>query len=87
MNRADFRRIARYRSREAGVLLSVRCYSGSYYLSGYVIECALKACIAKQTRRYDYPPSPGDVRDYYSHDLTRLFKVSGLEPDFQQACK
>jgi hypothetical protein len=87
MNRADFRRIARSRLREAGVLLKARCYSGGYYLSGYVIECALKACIAKQTKRYDFPSSPEDARNYYNHDLTRLLKASGLEPDFKQACK
>src|SRR5438094_3909647 len=28
---------------------------GAFYLGGLAIECALKACIAKKTKRYDFP--------------------------------
>lgn len=51
MKRSDLQKLARIRLKEAKVLLDNRQYSGAYYLSGYVIECALKACIAKQTRK------------------------------------
>ena len=27
----------------------------AYYLCGYAVDGRLKACIAKQTRRYDFP--------------------------------
>lgn len=30
-------------------------YDGAYYLSGYAVEWALKACIAKNVKRYDFP--------------------------------
>src|SRR5919106_3680906 len=29
--------------------------SGAYYLAGYAVECGLKACIAKQVRRHEFP--------------------------------
>lgn len=78
MNRADLRTMAEVRIREARVLLSRRCYDGAYYLTGYAVECALKACIAKKTKRYDFPEKR-IVNDSYTHDLPQLIKVSGLQ--------
>ncbi len=50
MNRSDFQRLTRLRLDEAKVLLANERYQGAYYLIGYAVECALKACIAKQTK-------------------------------------
>jgi hypothetical protein len=47
MNRNEFQRIARARVADARVLLGAKRYSGAYYLCGYAIECALKACIGQ----------------------------------------
>ena len=60
------------------MLLKNRQYSGAYYLSGYVIECALKACIAKQTKKFEFPDKK-TVMDSYTHDLEKLVKVAKLE--------
>ena len=49
MNRGEFQEIANIRLRDAKVLLDNECFDGAYYLAGYVIECALKAWIAKNT--------------------------------------
>ena len=43
------------RVKEAAVLLQNGCPEGAYYLAGYAVECALKACVAKQTREHDFP--------------------------------
>lgn len=82
MNRFDFQRLAKLRIKEAGVLLEKNCYEGAYYLAGYAVECALKACIAKQTQRYEFPDKKR-IDDSYTHDLTRLVKVAGLEEPLQ----
>jgi HEPN domain-containing protein len=82
VNRAEFQKLADLRAREAGVLLAARCYDGAYYLGGYAVECALKACIAKLTRRYDFPPPRVRVEGYYTHDLERLMRNAELEEDF-----
>lgn len=60
------------------MLLKNQQYSGAYYLSGYVIECALKACIAKQTQQFDFPDKK-NVLDSYTHDLEKLVRVAKLE--------
>lgn len=78
MNRADLQSIAKLRVKEARVLLDNRCYEGAYYLLGYAVECALKACIAKQTKRYDFPDRKL-VQDSYVHDLEKLLNISGLK--------
>lgn len=52
MNRKDLKLVAEVRLREAEALLNKRYYDGAYYLTGYAVECALKSCIAKKTKRY-----------------------------------
>jgi HEPN domain-containing protein len=78
MNRIDLQRLARLRVREARALLNAGHSPGAYYLAGYAIECALKACIAKSVKRYEFPDRR-TVSESYTHDLTRLMKVAGLE--------
>ncbi|MGE3267766.1 MAG: HEPN domain-containing protein [Chloroflexota bacterium] len=71
MNRRDFRRLAEMRLADAQVLLANRRYAAAYYLAGYAVECGLKACIARQYGRYEFPPKnvPGTL---YIHDLGKL---------------
>lgn len=72
MDRGEFQEIALTRLQEAKVLLENECYDGAYYLFGYVIECALKACIAKKTREYEFPPNVKTVQKLYTHNLQSL---------------
>lgn len=83
MNRNDFKEISQIRLRETKVLLDNDCYDGAYYLAGYAVECALKACITKQINRYDFPDRKF-VNAIYTHSLSELMKLAGLESDFQQ---
>lgn len=59
-------------------MLNHRKYQGAYYLSGYSIECALKACIAKKTKRYEFPDKR-EVEACYTHKLSNLLKIAELE--------
>lgn len=77
--RSDFQRLAELRAEEAGVLVRGRKQQGAYYLSGYAVECALKACIAKQTKKNEFPPDRRYVGKIYTHDLNELLKEAGLE--------
>jgi len=59
---------------------------GAYYLTGYAVECAFEACIAKTTRRYDFP----DKRkvDSHSNNLRDLVRIAGLnEAHAERAAK
>jgi len=82
LNRQDLQNLALTRLEEVEVLLNNHKYSGAYYLSGYVIECALKACIAKQTQEFDFPDKK-TVMDSYTHDLENLVKVAKLDKELK----
>ena len=84
MNRRDFQALATLRVKEAKVLLDNQCFEGAYYLVGYAIECALKACIAKRTNRFDFPPEPSTVRDIYTHKPELLLNATGLRVEHQR---
>ena len=83
MNRNHFQRLACLRITEANILLSNNCYDGAYYLAGYAVECALKACIAKMTREYDFPDKKLALESY-THDLGKLARLAGLEPELEE---
>jgi hypothetical protein len=83
VNRSEFQELSRIRLGDAKALLDSPRYDGAYYLAGYDIECALKACIAKLTRRYDFPPR--SVSDIYSHDPSKLVKAAALDKELEEA--
>lgn len=74
----DFRVVANRRLREARILQRAGEYSGSYYLAGYSVECALKACILKTMKKY-HMPDKKIVADSHTHNLEQLVKLAGLE--------
>ena len=81
MNRKLFQTVSALRVQEADVLLKAGQYEGAYYLIGYAIECALKACVAKQVKQYDFPDKK-IANEAFTHDLEKLMKVAGLAPEF-----
>jgi len=48
-----------------------RLTDGAYYLAGYAVECALKACIAKKTQRHEFPDKRR-VDASHTHNLIQL---------------
>lgn len=86
MNRQDLINLSRLRARDAKVLLDAGNFAGSYYLMGYAIECAVKAAIAKQTKRYDFP-NKKQANDSFVHDLKSLMQTAGLWTTFEAARK
>ena len=78
MDRKTLQELSKVRLKEAKALLAVGLPDGAYYLTGYAVECALKACIAKGTRRYEFPDR-NKVESSYSHKLGDLVRVAGLE--------
>ncbi len=85
--RQDFQRLTNLRAGEAATLARTRHDHGAYYLAGFAIECALKACIAKKTRRHNFPLDVKQAGKVYSHDLTELLKLAGLDTQLDQDMK
>ena len=55
MDRTQFQQLAELRREDAETLLAASRWGAAYYLLGYSIECALKACVAKQFRLHEVP--------------------------------
>lgn len=76
LNRDTLRTLAGSRLEESRVLLENKLWTGSYYLAGLAVECALKACLASAVKEYDFPDKQF-VNAMYVHSLENLFKLNG----------
>jgi HEPN domain-containing protein len=84
MDRKDLRALSRVRLSEARALLKAGLPDGAYYLAGYAVECGLKACIAKETQRYEFPEKKRADASY-THSLKELVRVAELRDGLQAA--
>ena len=66
------------RLRDAEVLYAAGRYDACAYMSGYVLEAALKARIVRLLRLTEYPEKDNTFR---VHDLARLSMLGGLDRD------
>lgn len=58
-------------------------WSSSYYLSGYALELALKACIADLVQAATIPDK-AFINAIYTHDLAALVSIAGLKAAFEK---
>ena len=82
MNRVDFQNLAAERLSDARALFAADRFNCAYYVAGYAVECALKACIAHRTREDDFPPR--ETRKIWTHDLEDLLDSAGLKAEFSE---
>jgi hypothetical protein len=66
------------------MLLQGAQWSGAYYLSGYAVECALKARLTKSLRMYQMPDKKL-IEKYHTHDLDALAKEAELNGTIEKA--
>jgi HEPN domain-containing protein len=80
LNRAELQQLARDRILDAKALLAARRWTAAYYLAGYAVECALKACIAKLMKSEEFPDK-NFAEKCWTHDIERLLALAGLKDD------
>lgn len=78
--------LSRIRAKEAQALLDLGLHDGAYYLAGYAVECALKACIAKETKRYEFPDKRR-ADSSYTHSLIDLVRIAKLDDSRQELAR
>jgi HEPN domain-containing protein len=89
VDRKKLQNLAKIRLKDAKALLGRKRWSGAYYLCGYVIECALKACILRHLG--ESASVFGDqnylkkLADCWTHDLPKLVNLAGLDAEFGAA--
>ena len=78
LRRSELKKLAKVRMADGRSLLDARRYAACYYLLGYAVEAALKACVAKQFRA-NAIPDKNRVNSIYTHVLEKLVRVAELE--------
>lgn len=75
--RQDLHAFAQAKLNDAILLLEHERWSNSYYLAGYSVELALKACIAAQISA-DTIPDKSILTGVLSHEFGKLIGLAGL---------
>jgi hypothetical protein len=86
MTKSDLEKLALLRLEDAIFLLQANRCSSAYYLAGYSLELALKACIAKLVQPNTIPDK-AFVNAIYVHKFDSLLNLSGLRPAFDTDAK
>lgn len=92
MDRSKLQRLAILRRDDAEELLARSRWAAAYYLTGYAVECGLKACLLKHLGESD-AVFGGDgkylkeLASCWTHDLTKLKNLAGLDGPLGLACK
>jgi hypothetical protein len=86
LSRNDLQKLAEVRIEDSKLLFKTGKSSSAYYLAGYCIELALKACISKLFQS-DVIPENAFVQAIYTHSLNTLLNVAGLRPQFNEETK
>jgi HEPN domain-containing protein len=87
VTRADFQQLADVRLQEAKALLDLGLWDGAYYLAGYAVEVALKACIIKAVMATDAFPEKKFSENCWTHDLEKLIVLAGVKGVWDAALK
>lgn len=86
LTKADLERLAQIRLEDAISLFNANRASSAYYLAGYSVELAFKACIAKIIQPNTIPDK-AFINAIYSHKLDSLLSTAGLRPQFDADTK
>lgn len=86
MRRSDLQSLAEAKLEDAGLLLGGGRASNAYYLVGYAVEFALKACIARQISANTIPDREF-IRNVYSHEFSKLIGLAGLSGELKRELK
>jgi hypothetical protein len=79
VNRSHFQKLAKERSGDAKSLLADKRWSGAYYIAGYAIECALKACILALVEKSGMIFEDRKFAEKcWTHDLGDLMRLAAL---------
>ena len=78
-SKAEFQELAEERLLEAKALLDVGKWEGAYYLAGYAVELALKACVIKILKATDAFPDKDFSKNCYTHSVVKLVALARLD--------
>ena len=83
MNHAELQRMTEERLRDADALMTGGRWAFAYYVAGYAVECALKACLLKRMvfTGWVFDESAKKVDECRTHDFATIIKIAGMQDD------
>jgi HEPN domain-containing protein len=88
VNRTQWKNLAEDRILDAQLLVNSGRASAAYYLAGYSVECALKACIMAHVEATGVIFQTKNFSEQcWTHDLKALLILADLEPEFNRDAK
>lgn len=81
-SKAQLEAVAQCKFDDAQLLFENGRFSNAFYLAGYAIECALKACIARQLLP-ETIPEKSFVNAVYTHKFDSLIGLAGLRNELR----
>jgi HEPN domain-containing protein len=82
LTKNDLERLAQVRLDDALFLFQANRSASAYYLAGYAVELALKACISKLMQP-NIIPDKNFIDAIYTHKINDLMSIAGLRPQFE----
>jgi hypothetical protein len=83
LRRVDLQQLAEAKLSDAILLANFERWSNAYYLAGYSVELALKACVARQIAA-ETIPDKSVIQNIYSHEFVKLVGVAGLKGELNR---
>ena len=85
--RTELRKITRARITAAKILIEAKDYDYAGYTMGFVLECALKACVCKKLDLTSYPADDSSIDSnirstFRTHEFDMLQMLAGLSNKF-----
>lgn len=81
MNRINLQKLAEERILDGQTLLGAGRWSGAYYVTGYAVECGLKACVLRRVENTGVIfLDPKFSQRCFTHSFIDLLKLGDLEP-------
>lgn len=78
----ELKTITKARLKSAQILIDAKDWAGAAYMMGYVLECALKACVCKTLRLSKYPEDKKKDSHFMTHYFDQLLILSGTSDIF-----
>jgi hypothetical protein len=86
LTKSDLEKLAQVHLEDSVFLLLAGRSSSAYYLAGYAVELALKACISKLIQS-NVIPERASINAIYTHRLDNLLSTAGLLPQLNADAK
>jgi hypothetical protein len=86
VNKAELQRLAKERVSDVKALLDARRWSAAYYLVGYAVECALKACVLAYVEKTGVIFEDKKYAEKcWTHNLEELMRLADVRASFDAA--